>query len=281
MVRSIFLLVIAMASIQFGATMAKGIFPVLGAAGTSAMRLTFATIILWLIFKPWQKRFTPHQIKKLAIYGLSLGIMNLTFYFALERIPLGIAVALEFTGPLAVAIFTSKHKMDYLWAFLAGVGIFLLLPAAGSGSLDIIGIAFALAAGFFWAMYILYGKKAGDDLHGGTVTAIGMTFAALVAIPFGVIATGTKLFDYSLWPYGLAVAVLSSALPYSLEMVSLKNLPTKTFGVLMSLEPAIAAFAGLLFLGEALTLIQWMAILCIIISSFGSSLGAHEDLTQA
>jgi threonine/homoserine efflux transporter RhtA len=174
--------------------------------------------------------------------------MNLTFYFALARIPLGIAVALEFTGPMAVAIFTSKYKMDYLWALLAGFGIYLLLPLSGATNLDFVGVFWALAAGFFWALYIVFGKKAGNDFHGGLATTIGMTFAAMVAIPAGVIAAGPKLLDVSLWPYGFGVALLSSAIPYSLEMLSLKSMPTKTFGVLMSLEPAIAAFAGLLSL---------------------------------
>jgi inner membrane transporter RhtA len=207
--------------------------------------------------------------------------MNLTFYFALARIPLGIAVALEFTGPMAVAIFTSKYKMDYLWALLAGFGIYLLLPLSGATNLDFVGVFWALAAGFFWALYIVFGKKAGNDFHGGLATTIGMTFAAMVAIPAGVIAAGPKLLDVSLWPYGFGVALLSSAIPYSLEMLSLKSMPTKTFGVLMSLEPAIAAFAGLLFLGEELSITQWIAILCVILSSLGSTLMANEDLVQA
>ena len=281
MLKSILLLLIAMSSIQYGATLAKHVFPVLGAAGTSAMRLFFATIVLWIIFRPWRTKLGPGQLKKLALYGCSLGLMNLTFYYALARIPLGVAVALEFMGPLSVAIFTSKNRIDYIWAVLAGLGIYLLMPVSGTSDLDPIGVFFALLAGFFWALYIIFGQKAGKDLAGGVATAIGMGFAALMAIPAGVIAAGSNLLDFSLWPYGLGVAILSSALPYSLEMFALKKLPTKTFGVLMSLEPAIAAFAGLIFLSEELTLLQCFAIMCVMISSLGSTLTVNKNLTPA
>lgn len=281
MLKALLLLLVAMVSIQVGATLAKNIFPIMGAAGTSAMRLFFATIILWCIFRPWRIKFTSEQLKKLFIYGASLGLMNLTFYYALTRIPLGITVALEFIGPLTVAIFTSKRKADYLWAILAGIGIYLLMPVSGATRLDPIGVGFALTAGFFWGLYIIYGQKAGRDIEGGIAAAMGMLVAALVVIPFGVYSAGTKLFDYSLWPYGIGVAILSSALPYSLEMISLKRLPTRTFGVLMSLEPAIAAFAGLIFLREELTPVQIFAIVCVIISSLGTTLTVNKKLTPA
>ncbi|HXH31368.1 MAG TPA: EamA family transporter [Bacteriovoracaceae bacterium] len=272
MLKSVLLLVVAMVSIQSGATLAKSLFPVLGAAGTSAVRLFFATIILWAIWRPWKYNFTRLQLQRLALYGLSLGLMNLLFYFAIVRIPLGVAVALEFTGPLAVAIAKSKSKFDYFWAVLAGIGIYLLLPVSGTSNLDPIGMALALGAGFFWALYILYGQSAGSDLHGGLATTIGMTFAALIVIPFGIYQAGWSLLDLGLLPLGILVAVFSSALPYSLEMVSMKRLSTQTFGVLMSLEPAIGAMAGLAFLNEELLLVQWLAIFCIIFSSLGSTL---------
>lgn len=274
MFQAVFLLIIAMCSIQSGASLAKNLFPILGAAGTSGLRLFFASMILLIIWRPWNHRFTRMQMKPLAFYGLSLGWMNLLFYYALERIPLGIAVALEFTGPLAVALFNSKKKVDFIWTILAGVGIYLLLPVSGAVGLDPLGVAFALGAGFFWAIYIFYGQKAGQGLHGGLATSMGMAFAAAVVLPFGIYSIGLKIFSPDLILLGLGVAILSSALPYSLEMISLKKLPTKTFGVLMSLEPAVGAFAGLLFLGEALTLLQWFAISCVIISSLGSTLTA-------
>lgn len=201
--------------------------------------------------------------------------MNLSFYFALERIPLGIAVALEFTGPLAVAIFSSKKRVDYLWALLAGIGIYLLLPATDTNtSLDLLGVFFALLAGFFWAMYIIFGKKAGGDVHGGVATAMGMSFAALMVIPWGVILDTPAMFSIEALPLGLFVGLFGSAIPYALEMVALKKMPEQTFSVLMSLEPAIASLMGLLFLSEILSPLQWTAISCVVISSFGSSITA-------
>jgi inner membrane transporter RhtA len=278
MLKAVLLLIIAMSSIQGGATVAKRIFPLLGPAGTSALRLFFATVILWAIFRPWKTKVSRDQVKKLFFYGACLGLMNLSFYYALERIPLGLAVSLEFTGPLAVAIFTSGKRIDYVWAVLAGLGIYLILPEfSGASSLDPIGVLLAVVAGAFWAGYILYGKKAGKDIAGTLAASWGMLFAALCVIPAGLFTTGEKLFDLSIVPFGIGVAILSSALPYTLEMMSLKKIPTKTFGVLMSLEPAIAAIAGLLFLHEELTILQWMAMLLIMLSSLGSTLTASKD----
>lgn len=276
MLKAVSLLIVAMASIQGGATVAKRIFPVLGPAGTSALRLLFATVILWIVFRPWKTPVSKPQLKKLFFYGACLGFMNLSFYFALERIPLGLAVSLEFTGPLAVAIFSSRKKIDYLWAILAGTGIYLILPSfQGVGSLDPVGVILAVVAGIFWAGYILYGKKAGRDVAGTLAATWGMTFAALVVIPSGLFTSGGKLFSPEVLPFGIGVAILSSALPYTLEMLSLKQIPTKTFGVLMSLEPAIAAIAGLLFLGEQLSFAQWVAMALIMLSSLGSALTAE------
>ncbi len=281
MLKAITLLIIAMASIQGGATVAKRIFPLLGPAGTSTLRLFFATLILWSIFRPWRTTLTRDQFKKLFIYGACLGLMNLSFYFALERIPLGLAVALEFTGPLAVAIFASRKKIDYLWAILAGTGIYLIVPdISGVHALDPIGVILAVTAGIFWAGYILYGKKAGSGIDGSLAATWGMTFAAIVVIPSGLYTSAAKLFSPDFIPLGIGVAILSSALPYTLEMISLKEIPTKTFGVLMSLEPAVAAIAGLLFLNEHLSLVQWLAMLLIMLSSLGSSLTAEEKLTS-
>lgn len=282
MLKAVLLLIIAMASIQGGATIAKSIFPVLGPSGTSAMRLFFAMVILWLVFRPWRKKVSRDQLKKLSIYGVCLGLMNLSFYYALERIPLGLAVSLEFTGPLSVAIFTSRKKIDYIWAVLAGFGIFLIVPdISGVNSVDLIGVLLALTAGAFWAGYILYGKKAGKDIDGTLAATWGMTFAALIVIPAGLFTSAEKIFSLDLLPFGIGIAILSSALPYTLEMLTLKKIPTKTFGVLMSLEPAIAAFAGLLFLDERLSLLQWSAMLLIMLSSLGSSLTAEKNLTSA
>ena len=267
------LLLIAMLSIQLGAGLAKQLFPMAGAAGTTSLRLFFAALILILVWKPWRHKFSRAEIKNLFIYGTSLGLMNLTFYLALKRIPLGIAVALEFLGPLAVAIFSSKRTIDYLWAILAMVGIFLIFPSADlNQAIDYLGVFFAVLAGLFWAFYIIFGQRAGTDLHGGIASCMGMFFALIVALPFGLIIDGEKLLNPQILPMAVAVAILSSALPYSLEMYVLKRIPSKTFGILMSAEPAIASLVGLIFLSEALTSLQWTAILSIIIASIGSSL---------
>ncbi len=267
-----------MASIQFGASQAKQLFPLLGTAGTSTLRLIFASLMMLAAFRPWKVKFTRPMIKSLILYGASLGLMNFSFYFALKRIPLGIAVALEFLGPLAVALFSSKKKIDYVWALLAGLGIYLLLPVASApAQLDPIGMLLAVLAGAFWALYIIFGKKAGNNLKGGVASSMGMFFAALIVLPFGIAIDGDKLFNLSALPMALMVALFGSALPYTLEMYSLKRLPQQTFGVLMSLEPACAALMGLLFLSESLTLLQMLAILCVMASSLGSTLSNSES----
>ncbi|WPU66437.1 EamA family transporter [Peredibacter starrii] len=274
----ILILILAMCSIQFGASVAKKLFPIAGTAGASSLRLMFASIMMVLAFRPWRVKFSQNEWKSLALYGVSLGLMNLSFYYALQKIPLGIAVALEFTGPLAVAIFSSKRKIDYLWVVLAAVGIFLLLPKSdGPGALDPMGMFFALLAGFFWALYIIFGKKAGDSHSGGIASAMGMGFAAIVVLPFGLAVDASRMFTAEALPLGLFIALFGSAIPYSLEMMALKKMPTKTFGVLMSLEPAVASLMGLIFLSEHLSLLQWTAIMCVIISSLGSTLASTEQ----
>lgn len=273
MLKPVLILILAMASIQFGASQAKQLFPILGVAGTSTLRLIFASIIMVCAFRPWKIKFSKDMSKSLILYGASLGLMNFSFYFALQRIPLGIAVALEFLGPLSVAIFSSKKKIDYIWALLAGIGIVLLLPReTATESLDPIGMFLAILAGVFWALYIIFGKRAGNNLQGGIASSMGMAVAALIVLPMGIAIDGDKLLNLSAIPLALMVAIFGSALPYTLEMIALKKMPTQTFGVLMSLEPALAALMGLIFLAESLTFTQWAAITCVIVSSLGSTL---------
>jgi len=268
---SILLLLVAITSIQAGASLAKSLFPLVGAPGATALRLTFAALMLIGFWRPWRARLRPQELRNVLIYGVSLGLMNLWFYLALERLPLGITVALEFTGPLSVTLFSSRKPLDFLWASLAAIGILLLLPVSPLGTrLDPIGVAYALGAGACWGIYIVFGQRSGATIHGGVATSLGMGTAALVAVPVGVARAGNRLFNFSLIPVALAVAFLSSALPYSLEMVALKRLPRKTFGILMSLEPAVAAILGLLFLSEHLGATQWMAIACVVVASLGS-----------
>lgn len=265
------LLLVAMISIQSGASLAKGLFPLIGAAGTTALRLSLAALILCLLMRPWRARLSLASSRSLLAYGLSLGAMNLLFYLSLKTIPLGIAVALEFTGPLALALFSSRRLLDFVWIALAVFGLWLLLPNPQADvQLDPVGMALALAAGLCWALYIVFGQKAGAE-HGSHTVALGTIVAALLVFPIGLSQAGGSLFSLDLLPIALGVAVLSSALPYSLEMVALTRLPARTFSILMSMEPAIAALSGLLFLNERLSLSQWLAISAIILASAGAA----------
>jgi inner membrane transporter RhtA len=262
-------LAIAMISVQIGAALVKGLFPAAGVAGATTLRLVLASMILSAIWRPWRMRPTAREARSILVYGIAMGCMNYCFYSALSRIPLGIAVALEFTGPLAVAIASSHRAVDYLWVVLAALGLLVLLPL-GHRSISGVGIAFALGAGLFWALYIVFGRKAGTA-HGGVTTAMGTVVGALVIAPIGVMQAGSSLVDPALLPVALGVAILSSALPYSLEMFALTRIPTKTFGVLMSAEPALGALSGFAFLHERLSLIQWAAIASIMAASAGSA----------
>jgi inner membrane transporter RhtA len=260
---------IAMVSVQVGAALVKGLFPAVGVAGATTLRLAIASVILAAVWRPWRLRPTAREAGSIVVYGVAMGCMNFCFYSALSRIPLGIAVALEFTGPLAVAIAASHRALDYVWVALAALGLLALLPM-GHGAVSGVGIAFALGAGVCWALYIVFGRKAGDA-HGGITTAVGTLIGALVIAPIGVVQAGGSLFNPAVLPAALGVAVLSSALPYSLEMFALTRIPTRTFGVLMSAEPALGALSGLAFLHERLSLIQWAAILSIMAASAGSA----------
>jgi inner membrane transporter RhtA len=263
------MLAVAMISVQIGAALVKGLFPVAGVAGATTLRLAWASVILAAVWRPWRLRPTARETRNILAYGIAMGCMNLCFYSALSRIPLGIAVALEFTGPLAVAIAASHRAVDYAWVALAALGLLALLPL-GHGSISAAGIAFALGAGVCWALYIVFGRKAGDA-HGGATAAMGTLVGALVIAPIGVMQAGGSLLEPAIVPAALGVAVLSSALPYSLEMFALTRIPTKTFGVLMSAEPALGALSGLAFLHERLSLIQWAAIASIMAASAGST----------
>lgn len=269
---SVGLLIVAMASIQSGASLAKSLFPVIGAQGTTTLRLIFASIIMVLLLRPWRAKLTAKSLRTVIVYGMALGGMNLLFYMSLRTVPLGIAVALEFTGPLAVAIYASRRAIDFLWIALATVGLLLLIPMGeASAGIDLEGAGYALAAGVCWALYILFGQKAGAD-NGVQTAALGVMIAALFVTPFGIAHAGAALLSPSLIPVAIAVALLSSALPYTLEMVALTRMPARTFGTLMSIEPAIGALSGLLFLQEYLSLSQWMAIMCIILASVGATM---------
>lgn len=279
MLKALLLLLIAMISIQYGASIAKGLFPLTGAAGATALRVSLSALILILVSRLWRYKTPKEYFGTLAIYGVSLGTMNILFYLSLQRIPLGIAVALEFAGPLAVAIASTKRIWDLLWAFLAGVGIYLIIPSSdASSTLDLVGVLLALAAGFFWGLYIVFGKRVSGKIPSSQASAIGMIFAALVTFPIGMWIDGARISFLEVLPMALMVAVLSSALPYSLEMRAMQSLSNKTFGVLMSLEPVVAIIVGFIFLNEHLSFEQNVAVCCIIAASAGSTLmSANEN----
>jgi len=270
-------ILIAMLSIQSGASLAKSLFPLVGAPGVTALRFVLGTAILVAIFKPWRLRFKKEQRLPLLFYGLSLGAMNYMFYLSIQTIPLGIAVALEFTGPLAVALFSSRRPVDFIWVVLAVLGLWFLLPLGQNVTeIDLTGAALALGAGACWAVYILTGQRAGEE-HGPATVALGSVIAAIVFVPIGMAQATASIWQWSVMPIGLAVAVLSTALPYSLEMIALTRLPTRIFGTLMSMEPALAAISGMVFLGETLTFTQTLALCSIIAASMGSTLTMRPE----
>ena len=264
-------LLVSMVSYQCGASLAKHLFPQVGAQGATAYRLGLSALILLLWRRPWRRSGNRRDWRALWGYGLSMGAMNLVFYMSLRTIPLGIAVALEFTGPLALALFGSRRPLDFVWIALVIAGMALLLPLrAQAQALDPVGVMYALAAGVGWALYIVLGKKVGAS-HGGDAVTLGISIGALLVIPFGVAHAGEALLSPTLLPYALGVALLSSALPYSLEMVALTRLPARTFSTLLSLEPAIAALAGAALLDQQLTPMQWAASAAIIVAAAGTA----------
>ncbi len=265
-------------SLCLGTSFAKHLFPVVGAQGTTALRVGFSALLLLLIWRPW--RFGPSKanLTQIAIFGAVLGLMNLLFYMAIKRLPFGVTVAIEFIGPLSVAVWTSRRLLDLVWLGLAVLGLFMLLilPLFGVqvGALDPIGLTYAIIAAACWAGYIVLGKRAGH-LHGGMVVSLGLLSAAIVVVPFGIAEAGAKLLDPSILLYGLAVAAISSAIPYSLEMFALKRLSPGTFSTMLATEPAVAAIAGMLVLNEQLSVVQWSAIGIIMVAAMGSALTAR------
>ncbi len=269
-------MLLAILSITTGATFAKTLFPLIGAPGTTALRMIMAAIMLSVWQRIWTLRLTRQSALAGCLYGGALGCMSLLYYLAIERIPLGIALAFEFVGPLGVAIAFSRRKTDLAWAVLAVLGLALLIPLRGGPqALDFTGVACALAAGFFWGAYILAGRRAGMAF-GAQATTVGMIVAALVVMPFGIASAGTALLGPEALMRGLVVAIISSAIPFSLEMYALKRLHAKSYGILTSMEPAMGALLGLLILGEQLSLAKWLGIAVIIAASLGTTLSNKQ-----
>lgn len=260
-----------------GTSFAKQLFPLVGAEGTSLYRVGFSAIFLWLLWRPWKRRWSLSELADLVNYGAVLGAMNLSFYMALKTIPLGIAIAIEFLGPLGLALFHSRRLSHFAWVGMAVTGLFLLLPfEPDAQALSPVGIGFAAAAGMFWALYIIYGQRA-SYLPPGQAVALGMTVATLVIAPFGLYVGKGTLMTPKFLLLGIVAALLSSTLPYSLEMIALKAIPKRVFGVLLAAEPATGALAGLVFLNEILTSTQWFAIVLIVIAGAGAVLTSGDD----
>jgi inner membrane transporter RhtA len=238
------------------------------------LRVGFSALLLLLIWRPWLWPLAPADRMLLLRYGVALGLMNLLFYMSLRTIPFGVAVAIEFSGPLAVALYSSRKPVDFVWLVLAIAGLGLLLPFGSNvQALDVAGVLYALAAAAFWGAYIVFGKRVGH-LHAGHSVALGLAVAAITVVPFGIWHAGVALLDARVLLIGLVVAAVSSAIPISLEMVALKRLPQEAFGIMTSMEPAVAALLGLVMLNEQLSALQWWAIVCIMGAAAGSAVTA-------
>ncbi len=250
-----------------------------GPFGASALRMVLSTAMLWPIARPWRGPLPRRAAWAVLGYGASLGAVNLFFYLALQRIPLGVAVALDFLGPLTLAVVYSRQRLDLVWMALAGFGVALLFPIGGDvARLDPVGVFFCLCSATAWALYILCGKRAGTILPSGRVAALGLLVAALCVLPFGWAQAGSNLFAPAALPLALVVAFLSGAVASSLEMAAMTRLPTRVFGVLMSLEPAFGTLFGWIVLGERLTPRQDVAILCVVLASAGITFTASRAI---
>jgi len=273
---------VSLVTLCAGTSLAKGLFPFVGAEGTTTYRLVFSTLLLMAFWRPWRRAWTWADVPILVLFGATLGLMNLLFYNAIKTVPFGLAIAVEFTGPLAVALWSSKKPLDFVWIVLAVAGMGLILPlgnASGAdmqaAAIDPVGIAYALGAGACWAVYIVVGQRVADRI-GAFATPMGMLVAALLVTPVGISVAGSSLLNPEWMLAGLGIALLSSAIPYSLEMYSLKHLPKQTFSILLSLEPAVGALAGWLVLSEQLSTQQLGAIGLIVAASMGSAMTAGQ-----
>ena len=270
-------LLAAMVSTYLGAAIAKHLFPLVGSQGVTALRVGLAACMLLAWFRPWRMPLARRDVPNLLVYGLMLGCMNLLIYGAFARIPIGIAVAIEVTGPLMVVLAGSRRVTDFAWLACAVLGLWLLLPLhAHAAALDPVGMLLAAGAALCWAMYIVFGKRV-SALQGGQAVGWGMLAAALFTVPIGIAHAGPALLAPGVLAAGLGVALLSSALPYSLEMAALRHLPRRVFGILVSASPALSALAGWLVLGEQLTGIQWLAIGLVMLASASSAWNAGKN----
>lgn len=253
----------------------QALFPEIGAQGTTAVRLGFAALLMLLFWRPWRTPIARADLRSIALYGATLGIMCLSFYLSLRTLPFGIAVAIEFAGPLSVAVWSSRRTLDFVWIALAIVGLALLLPLGHDvNTLDPAGMAYAAIGAVGWACYIIFGQRVGH-LPISITAPLGAAVAAMVVVPVGIAHAGAALLSPSILLTGLGVALISSAIPISLELFALKHLPKQVFGTMASMEPAVAALLALLLLGEVLSFSQCVAIALIMAASMGCAVTAQ------
>ncbi|MEW9551777.1 DMT family transporter [Nonomuraea sp. NPDC050783] len=265
------LVLLGILSVQIGAGFAKELFAVLPPSAVVFLRIAAGALIMGTFVRPRLKGLAWRDWAVGLGFGATLALMNLTFYEALARLPMGIAVAIEFLGPLGVAVAASRRRIDLLWVTLAGAGVVLLAPWGESASVSWLGIGFAMVAGACWAGYILLSAAAGRRFPGTSGLAFAMVVSAVLVAPVGVTTGGAGLLQPHLLLIGLGVGLLSSVIPYSLELQALRRMPPRVFGILMSLEPAVAALVGVLLLGEVLHAQQWAAVVCVVAASLGST----------
>ena len=270
---------LAILSMEGGAAVAKSLFPVLGAAGTVSLRIGFSALLLLALIRPPLGCLKPAQWRAVVPFGLALGLMNFMFYCTMARLPLGLAVAVGFVGPMGLALAGSRQWSDVVWVVLAATGIALIVPWYGHG-LNLLGMGFAEAGGVSWAAYILLGQRAAGLLPGHQAVAVGMLFAALLILPFGLAGGRLMALTPHLVLLGGLTSLFSSVLPFTLEMQALKTMPARTFSILVSVEPVVAALLGWGLLHEHLTLVQWLAIGCIVVASDGVTLTTSQPTPQ-
>jgi inner membrane transporter RhtA len=260
----------SIASVQVGATVARQLFPFLGPTATVFVRVGFGALILLAIARPGLRRLSAAQWREVVPFGLIIAGMNLCFYQSIARIPLGIAVTIEFLGPLAVAIAGSRKATDFVWAGMAAAGVAML--SLTGGSVTLLGVLFALGAAVGWATYIVLSQRVGRLVAGPDGLALALTVGGLALAPFGIVGAGSRLLDPHNLGLGLVVAILSTAIPFSLEFAALRRLSRQLFGILMSLEPAMGALAGFLFLSQRLSFRDLLAIALVTVASAGATL---------
>jgi inner membrane transporter RhtA len=267
---------LAIASLQVGGALAVGLFTRLGPLGTVSLRVSIAAVILLLLWRPRFKGAVRTHLIPLMLFGLSIAGMNLCIYQAFARIPFGVAVTLEFIGPLGLAVFLSRRAQDFVWAGFAAVGVALLTPLTGARP-DPAGVLYALLAGACWAAYARLGAAVGRLFPGGEGLALGITVAALVLLPVGIWSAGSALLQPSLFAAGFIIALASTVIPFSLEYEALRRLPPRTYGILVSLDPAAAAVTGALVLQQPLTLRTLAAVACVVAAAIGVTAAARRD----